>query len=136
MKKSATLVFISLALMFVIGLAGSAFSEDAAMKAPAKDSTATMAGHTCAATCAKFVDGNKDGVCDSMAVHHKDGKCVNMEQCKKDGRCPGNCQNHGAMMKTGAVKTAAAGTCDPTKCATMSGGGCPMKAKAGCTPKK
>jgi hypothetical protein len=139
MKKHAVKIVLAMALMLVIVLAGTAFSEDATLNkrvqsetVAAPGQTTTAATGTCAATCPKFVDLNKDGVCDSMALHHVDGKCANMEQCKKDGKCPGNCKNHAEMMKT--TKTAT-GTCDPTKCATMPNG-CSKKAKSGCPGSK
>jgi hypothetical protein len=120
MKRNTLVIVIAVALMLLVGIVGFAYSEG--NSAPAKN---------CATACPKFVDNNKDGVCDSMAVHHKDGKCTGMAQCMKDGRCQGNCKNHAGAMKT----STSAGTCDPTKCATMPNG-CPMKAKAACKGSK
>jgi hypothetical protein len=119
MKKHTLLLLIAATLMVVIGVVGFAYSEG--NSTPAKN---------CAANCSKFADNNKDGICDSMAVHHANGTCANIAQCKMNGNCKGNCSNHAAM-KT----TAPAGGCDPTRCSTMSGG-CPMKAKAGCSTTK
>jgi hypothetical protein len=110
MKKTATMAIIAMALLLLIGIVGSAYSEGTTT--PAK---------TCATSCPKFVDNNKDGVCDSMSVCHKDGKCQNMANCKKDMKCSGKCKAHAA----------AGTTCDPTKCATMPNG-CPGMAKGGC----
>jgi hypothetical protein len=132
MKKSAVLVFVAVAMMLAIGIAGSAFSEGTTpVKATASDTTVANGGQACAAHCPKFVDLNKDGVCDSMAVHHKDGKCSMMDQCKKDGRCTGNCKNHAGAAKTALPEM----KCDPTKCTTVPGG-CPMKAKSSCSGTK
>ena len=143
MKKYATMAVIAMALMLVIGFAGSAFSEDAAVKTPVSTGAVVAPGQTtaattmnCSATCPKFVDNNKDGICDSVAVHHAGGKCANMAQCMKDGKCPGTCKNHAGMMGSGTAKNATMpATCDPTKCTTMPNG-CPMKAKAGCKTTK
>jgi hypothetical protein len=118
MKKRAVIIILAMGLLLLVGIVGSAFSEG---------TTAAPAKSCCNANCAKFVDNNKDGVCDSMSVHMKDGKCASMAQCKKDGKCNGNCKQH-ASMKAGAPGA----VCDPTKCSSMPAGGCPMKAKGGC----
>jgi hypothetical protein len=137
MKKNEAMVVLAMALMFVIGIAGSAFSEDAKVKTPAStpavttpaQSTTTSAA-ACAATCPNFANCKKDNKCASMEQCKKDGKCANMEKCKKDPRCAEYCKKQACAMKTATMSG-----CDPTKCLTMPNG-CSAKAKAACKTSK
>jgi hypothetical protein len=112
MTRNAKVILVAAVFVLLLGIVGFAYSEGSS--APAKCGTAS---------CPKFVDNNKDGVCDSSAVHHKDGKCANSEQCKKDGKCQGACKNVGKD-----------GKCDMTKCSMHASDSTQSKAAGAACP--
>ena len=118
MTRRTLILWLTVAVIVLAGIAGVAFSGDAT--APAKANP----------TCAKFVDNNHDGACDSSAVCHKDGKCQgnckNNAHCKdamKNGKCdPSKCSSH----QTSAVQ----GKTPAAVCPSMTNGTCKMTGKA------
>jgi hypothetical protein len=122
MKRNTKVLLIAAVFALLMGLVGFAYSEG--NTAPASNGSAS---------CQKFTDSNKDGICDSAAVHLKDGKCMNNAQCKKDGKCQGSCTN--------CTKNKD-GKCDMTKCGNhaadatqskASGSACPSMSNGKCS---
>ena len=116
MKRNTLVIVVLAVLTLLVGIAGFAYSDG--NSAPAKSS---------ATTCPKFMDNNKDGICDNTAQCHKDGKCMNGAQCQKDGKCQGSCTNCPNFKDANKD-----GKCDMTNCTKHQAAACPGHAGGGC----
>lgn len=103
--KTATRMFMLLLVMFFF--TSQAFSQ----ATPATTAKEVKKENTVASTQGKFVDENKNGVCDNYEARHKDGKnCPNYSDCCK-GKTNTGCCGKSNLNCQGTCKGQAKGNC-------------------------
>jgi hypothetical protein len=102
--KTLKRITVLLAIMSFIALQG--FSQNASTSGKNKDSKTISTSNS---TCGKFVDNNKDGICDNHQAKMSGGKCANFTDKNGDGICDnhqncgkgnGNCNGCGMNCKS------------------------------------
>jgi len=126
MKTLKGIVFLMAFMSFVVS---QGFSQTAPVATAQKNTAATTKS-----TPGKFVDNNKDGVCDNHQAKMNTGKCANFVDKNGDGKCDdckGSCQGKGKANCCGTSAKNCAGQ-GKGNCAAS---GCSGKHKNGCGQK-
>ena len=123
MKRLSGIILMAAFMLFVIGQAS---AQNATTPSADKQETKQ--------NCGKFVDNNKDGVCDNYAAKNNDGKGANYVDANGDGICDhradgtackgnGNCCKQNCQNMQNCCK-------GPNNCGQAKGAG--MKHRHGC----
>jgi hypothetical protein len=95
MKKLRRTAMLAVVMMFIVSLAYSENDPQTSVQKNGKNATVATPG--------KFVDNNKDGVCDNHQAKMASGKCTAYVDKDGDGKCD-NCKGTGTCKGTGNCK--------------------------------
>lgn len=99
----------------ILGFSVMTMSVSAQAAASADKSTTVQSQQASPASQGKFVDTNKDGICDNHQNSVKNGKCTNFIDKNGDGKCD-NCKGDGTCVKGNCCgKEMGKGNCCPSK---------------------